>query len=402
MKAVEHTVAAEELMAYLDGEVAEERRVAVHAHVLQCEPCGRLLSELRQASRDAALWQVGPVPENLRPPAVAREAPARASLDWRAGLMPRAVAFQAAAVGVVVLAAVSGLMLVRPSGPTDPILRTESSSRGMPVPPKPAVVGGAAGVRLSEPALSYPQGTALEQVSRSTAQTALQWQPQIVRTASMMVLTTDFASARPAAERVARELGGFVARIDVSDGADKPRSLRATLRVPADRLDEALASLRLLGTVSNESQGGDDVTAQVRDLAARLANARSTEKRLQDILLKRTGEVGDVLQVEREIARVRGEIEQMAAEQADLASRVAQATIALHVEEERKATLGLGPLPVQARMRNALVDGMRTAKASLVAVSLSLLHAGPVVVLWVGLLWWPGRALVRAGRRLLA
>jgi anti-sigma factor RsiW len=89
MKAVEHTVAAEELMAYLDGEVAEERRVAVHAHVLQCEPCGRLLSELRQASRDAALWQVGPVPENLRPPAVARDAgSAEAGRSGRCGRGP--------------------------------------------------------------------------------------------------------------------------------------------------------------------------------------------------------------------------------------------------------------------------------------------------------------------------
>jgi hypothetical protein len=52
-------------------------------------------------------------------------------------------------------------------------------------------------------------------------------------------------------------------------------------------------------------------------------------------------------------------------------------------------------------MRNALVDGVRTASASLVAVSLSLLHAGPVVVLWVALFWWPVRALVRGGRRIL-
>jgi hypothetical protein len=226
-------------------------------------------------------------------------------------------------------------------------------------------------------------------------------QPQVVRTASLTLRTADVGSARSGVERVVNELGGVVAQIEVSDGADRPRTLRATLRVPAARLDDALASLRPLGTVSNELQGGDDVTAQVRDLGARLANARSTEKRLQDILQRRTGELGEVLQVEREIARVRGEIEQMAAEQADLANRVAQATITLHIEEERKATLGLGRLPVSARMRNALVDGVRTATASLVAVSVSLFQAGPVVVLWAALLWWPARALVRAGRRIL-
>jgi hypothetical protein len=390
MKAVEHTVAAEELMAYLDGELAEERCVTVHAHVLQCEPCGRLLSELRQASRDAALWRVEPVPESLRLPATTQETPARAGFDWRAWLTPRALALQAAGASVVVLAAFSSLMSVRPS----PVTMTSAerpASGGL------GAVSGAAEFLPSQPESSYPVRSELRPAA--TAQSVLQSQLQIVRTASMTLRTIDFASARPAVERIAREFGGFVARIEVSDGADKPRTLRATLRVPAARLDEALASLRLLGTVSNESQGGDDVTAQVRDLGARLANTRSTEKRLQDILLRRTGDVGDVLQVEREIARVRSEIEQMAAEQADLAGRVLQATITLDVEEERKATLGLGPLPVSTRMRNALVDGVRTASASLVAVSLSLLHAGPVVVLWVALLWWPVRALVRGGRR---
>lgn len=394
MRAVEHTVAAEELMAYVDGELAEERRVAVHAHVLQCEPCGRLLSELRQASRDAALWQVEPAPESLRPPVVAREAPARAGFNWRAWLTPRALAFQAAGVSVVVLAAFSGLMSVDPPSPT------VMSSRENPSGAQGTLSGSAGG--RPELELAYPVRRESALVPATPAQAVLQTQPQVVRTASMTLRATDVGAARSGVERVVNELGGFVARIEVSDGADRPRILSATLRVPAARLDEALASLRLLGTVSKESQGGDDVTAEVRDLNARLANTRSTEKRLQDILLRRTGDVGDVLQVEREIARVRSEIERMAAEQADLAGRVARATITLHVEEERKATLGLGPLPVSARMRNALVDGVRTASASLVAVSLSLLHVGPAVVVWVALLWWPVRALVRAGRRIRA
>jgi Domain of unknown function (DUF4349) len=67
---------------------------------------------------------------------------------------------------------------------------------------------------------------------------------------------------------------------------------------------------------------------------ARLKNSRETELRLQTILTQRTGKIGDVLEVEREIARVRGEIEQLEAEQKSLEHRVEFATVDLSLTEE--------------------------------------------------------------------
>jgi uncharacterized small protein (DUF1192 family) len=136
----------------------------------------------------------------------------------------------------------------------------------------------------------------------------------------------------------------------------------------------------------------------VRDIDARLTNSRNTEKRLTEVLRTRTGDVSDVLEVEREIARVREEIERMDAERTHLARRVAYATISLHVSEERQATLDMGPLPLSARFRNAAVDGLRRAFASIVVVTLSVLHIAPVVLLWAVILWWPVRLFVRLGR----
>lgn len=61
----------------------------------------------------------------------------------------------------------------------------------------------------------------------------------------------------------------------------------------------------------NHSQGGEEVTQQYVDLLARLANGIHTEQRLTEILRTRTGKLQDVLKVELEIDRVRGEIEEM-------------------------------------------------------------------------------------------
>src|SRR6476661_11127368 len=77
----------------------------------------------------------------------------------------------------------------------------------------------------------------------------------------------------------------------------------------------------------NHSQGGEEVTQQYVDLLARLANGIHTEQRLTEILRTRTGKLQDVLKGELEIDRVRGEIEQMQAEQKELTKRVAFATL---------------------------------------------------------------------------
>jgi RNA polymerase sigma factor (sigma-70 family) len=127
-------------------------------------------------------------------------------------------------------------------------------------------------------------------------------------------------------------------------------------------------------------------------------NVLKTERRLTEVLKNRTGKVSDVLEVEREIARVREEIERLDAQRVNLERRVTYATITLQVTEQRQATLDMGPLPVRVQLRNALVDGLRQAYESGIDVVLWVLQVAPVLLLWTALLWWPARILLRAIR----
>ena len=143
-----------------------------------------------------------------------------------------------------------------------------------------------------------------------------------------------------------------------------------------------------------ESQDGEDVTQQSADLDTRLENARVSEKRLRDILAQRTGKLSDVLDVEREIARVRGEIEGMEAERRSLDRRVTYATVSVTLTEDRKSEVNLGPVPVSRRLRNALVEGWTNAINSGVDVLLFIAGVGPTLVLWAMILV-PAAVLVR-------
>ena len=223
--------------------------------------------------------------------------------------------------------------------------------------------------------------------------------PKIIRTVSIRITAIDFDAVRPAVDRILRDVSGFVGEIRTSDAQEAARSLHATLRVPAGRLEEAVGGLRALGRVTDETQSGDDVTERVVDVEARLANGRNTEKRLGEVLRNRTGKVSDVLEVEREIARVREEIERLDAERTNLERRVTYATITLDVTTARQATLDTGPVPLSTRVRNAAVDGVRTAFESASAAFLWTLRTGPPLLLWLAILWWPVRKLARVTRR---
>ena len=93
-----------------------------------------------------------------------------------------------------------------------------------------------------------------------------------------------------------------------------------------------------------DTQGSRDVTDKLVDLDARLRSARATERRLTDLLANRTAKLSDVLEVERELARVRIEIERLDAEHTTSAVGVTYAALTLEIMEERKAGLTPGPL----------------------------------------------------------
>ena len=223
--------------------------------------------------------------------------------------------------------------------------------------------------------------------------------PMIARTVSLSIVTKDFSASRTALDAILARHHGYAANLAVNAEQNAARSLQASLRVPAPELGAVLAELKTLGRVQNEVQNGDEVTQQHADLVARLKNSRETEIRLQDILRNRTGKIGDVLAVEQEIARVRGEIEQMEAEQKSLEHRVEYATVDLNLSEEYKAQLGTPAPSISTRFHNALVKGIRSARETVVDVALFCAEVGPSLVIWVVMLLPLGWFLWRRWRR---
>lgn len=162
-----------------------------------------------------------------------------------------------------------------------------------------------------------------------------------------------------------------------------PADAQITLRVPADRLRAVEQRVVDLGVVLAQSASQDDVTQQHIDMKARLKNLQAEEARLRTFL-RRTDKVSELLVVERELSRVRGEIESMQAQLQYLERQAAMATLTISLSEPgpvvSPGTGGWG-------LGQAVTDGIRVTAALVralitVAIPLALLAVlgGLVVV----------------------
>jgi chromosome segregation ATPase len=223
----------------------------------------------------------------------------------------------------------------------------------------------------------------------------------IAHSVSLTVQVRDLGASRAALDALLSRHRGYAAQLTVNTAEGLPRSLQGSLRVPDGELAAAIAEMRALGRVEMETQSGEEVTQQHADLVARLENARETEQRLRELLAQRTGKIDEVLQVEEEIDRVRGEIEQMEAEQKILEHRVDFATVELRLAEQYREQLGAPSASVSVQIGNAFVAGLRHGENTLVGVLLFVEEAGPTALIWLAILAVPGILLWRRYRRML-
>lgn len=126
-----------------------------------------------------------------------------------------------------------------------------------------------------------------------------------------------------------------VYRYDETSGAQSG-ALQAyvTVRVPNDNLAAFVEEASALGKVLRQSQSSQDVTQEHVDLAARLANLRAEEARLREFF-DSAKKVSEMLEIERELARVRGEIESIDAQKKYLERQAAMATVTFELVEPR-------------------------------------------------------------------
>jgi anti-sigma factor RsiW len=157
---------------------------------------------------------------------------------------------------------------------------------------------------------------------------------KLVRNAQVELEVIKFDEAVQKITGFATEMRGYVATSSSEKQANGKLRGQVVVKVLPETLDAFLLKLRGLGELKNQTLGTDDVTKQYFDTDSRLKNARVMEQRLIDILKTKSSKVADLLEVEKELGRVRAQIEQMQGELKYMDAQVAFATVTITLAEK--------------------------------------------------------------------
>lgn len=240
-------------------------------------------------------------------------------------------------------------------------------------------------------------------------------QKLVVVNKTLRIETDDVQAALTKIRDLATRDGGDITSMQVATSVDQPVyplatdtkmagtegsvPLRAyvTVRVPSATYGAFIADAAKLGRVLFQSESSDDVTQQHVDMKARLANLKAELTRLRQLFARAT-KVSDMLEIEREVTRVQGDIESLQAQIAYLERQAAMATVTLELVEP---TPLVSPSGTDWGIRAALTEAIRAFVSTMNDLIVML---GPVLALliFVGLpAWlivWLVRRVMRRGK----
>ena len=204
---------------------------------------------------------------------------------------------------------------------------------------------------------------------------------KMVRTSALDLVVKDPGDTSEKIRQLAERLGGFLVNSATRGGQDAA-SASLTVRVPADRFEEARAEIRKLGMrVESEHVVAQDVTRQYVDLDANLRNLRAEETQYLSIM-KRASTVEDTLEVSEKLSEVRGQIEQQRAEFETLSKQVETVAITVSLRTEAEAEVfGLHWRPLYQMKLGARdgLDGIGNYAAAIAGFAFLL----PTILLWL-------------------
>jgi Domain of unknown function (DUF4349)/Putative zinc-finger len=396
-----HPVSQEEVMALLDGELSTQRREIVSMHLDACRACSALAARFRELSSTLRAWGVEPMPEKLADRVADSATKKRSGVQARSSSIFVRASFWRWKQWLLGLGAAAAVLILFVAVSVPNLHRREPGER-LEIRAQQAEVSNRMWTELDKRADGQTaQNGPVDLLGSMDEQLVTVSGPMIARRVSLSMVVKDFSAARQTLDSILARHRSYAAELGVNTAEGSARTLTASLRVPVAELPAALDELKQLGRVLNETQSGEEVTEQHVDLVARLKNSRGTEQRLQAILLERTGKISDVLQVEQEIARVRGEIEQMEAQEKTLEHRVDFAAVNLNLSDVYRAQMTT-PFSVGTRLRNGFVNGYHKAAETMLGMVLFLFEDGPELLIWLGLVGMPALLFWRRYRRSLA
>jgi len=223
---------------------------------------------------------------------------------------------------------------------------------------------------------------------------------KIIRNADLQLEANAPEEAQQKITQIAESKGGFVVESTQSSSDVKATTrdtVTMTVRVPSAKFDEALNEIRQTASrVIVESVKGQDVTEEFIDIEARLKTQKALETQFLEIM-KRSNSVEDALNVQTEIARVRGEIEKIEGRKRFLESQASLSTVKIKLQSPTAFSANSTGFLYQ--LKEAFGDGFDAALNFILILIRVLIALLPFLILIVLPIYLLVRYILRKNRK---
>ncbi len=230
----------------------------------------------------------------------------------------------------------------------------------------------------------------------------------VIKNASLSIVVEEPGVSIEAISKMASDLGGFVVssnlyRTQTSNGLEVPQA-NITIRVPADKLDQALADIKSgAGQILSENVSGQDVTQEYTDLESRLRNLERAEEQLTEIM-EQAWETEDVLVVYNRLVEVQEQIELIKGQMKYYEQSAALSAISINIQaNEAVQPLKIGnwqPVGVAKRAIQALINTLKVLADMLIWIALYILPVALILFFPIRWLWrWLKKGIAKRKER---
>lgn len=254
---------------------------------------------------------------------------------------------------------------------------------------------------LAEPEKSTAAQVSLNQADQSQSM-AEAMDRKIIRNAELTLEVGSPAEVQRKITSIAESLGGFVvtseSKVQQIGDAQQELLVNLVIRVPATQFGPALDQIRSTGSrVLSEKMTGQDVTEEFIDLEARIKTQRALELQFLEIM-KQAHKVEDALEVQRQIAEVRTEIEKLEGRKRFLENRASLSTITINLQSPNAIvvnTSGFG-----RNIKEAIADSVEVAIGIVLFLIRFVIVMIPILILIIFPGWLLARLVFRRARKM--
>ena len=215
----------------------------------------------------------------------------------------------------------------------------------------------------------------------------------VIKNADLSIVVVDPVASMDVISLMAEEMGGFMVnsntyKTTTRSGLEVPNA-SITVRVPADKLDEALVYIKALVEdqeldILNETVSGQDVTSEVTDLESRLRNLQAAETQLLEIM-DNAYSTEDVINIFRELTSIREEIEVLQGQIKYYRESASLSAISVSLQAKKAlepiSIAGWQPGVEAQRALQALVEGGQALANILIWMAIFVLPLAAVIAL---------------------